>query len=95
MMRGGVARLEEIDHRAGDARVACASASCSTTVVSQSCAFSFSRAWLLGSRHPGADQRPVVVAAGVEQVVEIDRLMRAMKIADAEMHDAGRELGAS
>jgi hypothetical protein len=27
----------------------------------------------------------------IEQVVEIDRLMRAMKIADAEMHDARRK----
>ncbi len=42
--------------------------------------------------HAGADERPIVVAPGAEQVVEIDRLMGAMKVADAEMHDAGAEL---
>ena len=30
----------------------------------------------------------------VEQVVEINGLVRAMKIADTEMHDAGLEPGA-
>ena len=35
-----------------------------------------------------------MVAAGVEKIVEIDRLMRAMEIADAEMHDAGAKVGA-
>ena len=34
---------------------------------------------------------PVVVAAGIEQVVEIGRLMGTVKIADAEMQDAGRQ----
>ena len=37
--------------------------------------------------------RPVVVAAGVEQIVEIDRLMGAVEIADAEMHDARPQVG--
>ena len=41
----------------------------------------------------GADDGPVVVAAQVEQIVEIDAEMGAMKIADAEMHDARRQIG--
>ena len=65
------------------------SASCSTTVVSQSCSLSFSRIATSGVAHARSDDRPVVIAAGVEEIVEIDRLMRAMKIADAEMNDAG------
>ena len=44
---------------------------------------------LLALEHAGADDRPVMAVAGIEQVVEIDRLVRAMEIADAEMHDAG------
>ena len=87
--RGDIAGLDEIDHRAGDARTSVVSASCSTTVVSQSCSPSFSRIVHVGVAHAGADDRPIVVAAGVEQIVEIDRLMRAMKIADADMNDAG------
>ena len=43
--------------------------------------------------HAGADERPIMVASGAEQVVEIDRLVRAVKVADAEMHDARAELG--
>ena len=42
---------------------------------------------------PGADDRPVMVAAGVEKIVEIDGLMGAMEIADTEMDDAGRQIG--
>ena len=63
--------------------------SCSTTVVSQSCACELVAARLLAVEHAGADERPVVVEAGIEQIVEIDRLVRAMEIADAEMQDAG------
>ena len=63
--------------------------SCSTTVVSQSCSSSFLAADLLAVEHAGADQRPVMVVPGIEEVVEIDGLVRAMEIADAEMHDAG------
>ena len=32
-------------------------------------------------------------APGIEQIVEIDRLVGAVEIADAEMHDAGRQVG--
>ncbi len=46
---------------------------------------------LLGLEDAGADQRPVVADARIEQIVEIDGLVRAMEIADAEMHDAGLE----
>ena len=41
--------------------------------------------------HAGADDRPVVVTSHAEQVVEIDGLMRAVKIADSEMQDAGAQ----
>ena len=41
--------------------------------------------------HPGAEERPVEVAAGVEQVVEIDGLMRPVEIADPDMQDAGAQ----
>ena len=68
--------------------------SCSTTVVSQSCSSSFCAADLLAVEHAGADQRPVMIAAGVEEVVEIDGLMGAVEIADAEMQDAGAQIGA-
>jgi len=36
-----------------------------------------------------------VIKPGVEQIVEIDRLMRPVEIADADMNDAGGKLGAS
>ena len=58
-------------------------------MVSQSCSSSLSRPTCVAVEHAGADERPVVVAPGIEQVVEIDRLMGAVEIADAEMHDAG------
>ena len=51
-------------------------------------------AGLLAVEDAGADDRPVVVEPGIEQVVEIDRLMRAVEVADAEMQDAGLERGA-
>ena len=68
--------------------------SCSTTVVSQSCSCKLGAADLLALEDAGADQRPVMADAGIEQIVEIDGLVRAMEIADAEMHDAGLERGA-
>ena len=67
------------------------SASCSTTVVSQSCAFSASRIGAVGRRTPAPMIAQSMVLAGVEQIVEIDRLMGAVKIADADMHDARRQ----
>lgn len=39
-----------------------------------------------------ADDREVMVRSGVEEVVEINRLMGAVEIANAEMHDAGRKI---
>jgi hypothetical protein len=45
----------------------------------------------VGRHHAGADDCPVMRLAGVEQVVEIDRLVGAVEIADAEMHDAGSQ----
>ena len=49
---------------------------------------------LIGRAYAGAHQRPVVPLTQIEQRVEIDGLMGAMKIADAEMHNAGGETGA-
>ncbi len=43
----------------------------------------------VGRHHAGADDRPVMRLAGVEQVIEIDRLMSAVEVADPEMQDAG------
>ena len=70
-------------------RTVVASASCSTTVVSQSCACELLAHVDVGVAHARADERPVVVVAGVEQVVEIDRLMGAVEVADADVEDAG------
>ena len=47
---------------------------------------------LVGNAHAGPDQGPVAVDPQIEQRVEIDRLVGAMEIADAEMDDAGREV---
>ena len=74
----------------GDASVRLRLASCSTTVVSQSCAAELLAHGHVGLAHAGADDRPVAVAPGVEEVVEIDRLMGAMKIADADMDECPR-----
>ena len=46
---------------------------------------------LIARAHAGPEQRPVEMPAPVEQVVEIDRLMGAVKIADADMQDAGAQ----
>jgi hypothetical protein len=35
-----------------------------------------------------------MITPGVEQIVEIDRLMRAVKIADTDMNDAGAKVRA-
>src|SRR6185437_10301000 len=45
--------------------------------------------------HPRPYDRPVMIAAGVEEIVEIDRLVGAVKIADADMNDAGAKVAAS
>ena len=42
----------------------------------------------------GADDRPVAVAAGVHQPVEVDLEVGAVEVADAEVDDAGGEVGA-
>ena len=47
----------------------------------------------VGRHDAGSNQRPVVIGAAVEQGVEVDRLVGAMKIPDAEMENARRELG--
>ena len=82
-----VAGRQEVDHHAGDARLPVAG------VLLDHGGQPVLRlepgaAGLLALEHTGADQRPVMPLARVEQVVEIDRLVRAVEIADAEMHDA-------
>ena len=49
----------------------------------------------IGGADACADHRPIVAGTTVEEIVEIDGLMRAMKIADAKMKDARAEIGAS
>ena len=83
----GIAGHQEVDHDAGDAR-----AHVAAVLLDHGgqpvLLLELVAADLLAVEHAGPDDRPVMVVAGVEQIVEIDRLMRAMEIADAEMHDA-------
>ena len=44
---------------------------------------------LVVGSHAGADQRPLVVFAGIEEIVEVNRLMRAVKISDADVENTG------
>jgi hypothetical protein len=39
----------------------------------------------------GTDQRPIVVESEIEQIVEIDGLVRTVEISYTEMHDAGMQ----
>ena len=87
--RRGVAGGRKSIIDAGDA-CADAPASCSTTVVSQSCAARRSRIRRLRARTPAPTIAQSRSRPGVEQIVEIDRLVGAVEVADAEMHDAGR-----
>jgi hypothetical protein len=91
---GAVAGDQEIDHRAGHPRLHVA-------VVlldhrgQKILAREFFAPRPLALENPRPDQRPIAVDAGVEQIVEIDRLVRAMEIADAEMQDSGGEVAAA
>ena len=91
--RGGVARHDVVDHRADDA----------CRAVSGVLLDDGGQPVLRGQpvapgplalEDAGADDRPVAVHAAVEQRIEIDRLVRAVEIANAEMQDAGRQVGA-
>ena len=83
----------EIDHRAGDAGLGricfLLDDGCQPVLF-----FELLANVDIGVTNTGADNRPVMIAAGVEQIVEIDRLMRPVKIADANMNDAGAKIGA-
>ncbi len=79
---------QEVDHRAGDAGRVGLRRSSSITVDRQSCAFSAARIARIRRPHPGAADRPVAAQPLAHQVVEIDRLMRAVEIAEADMDDA-------
>jgi hypothetical protein len=46
---------------------------------------------LLAFEDAGPDDRPVVIVTRIEKIVEINRLMRPMEIADTEMQDAGAQ----
>ncbi len=48
---------------------------------------------IITATHTSADQRPIVPLTHSEQIVQIDSLVSAMKIADAEMHDARFQTG--
>ena len=93
MMAAAIPGHQEIDHDAGDAGLPVAGVLLDDG--GQPVLFlELLPSDLLAVEHAGADDRPVMTGAGVEQIVEIDRLVRAMEIADAEMHDAGRQRGA-
>ena len=85
-----IARHQEVDHRAGDAGAHMAAVLLDDR-GQPVLLFQLAAADLLAFEHAGADQRPVMADARIEQVVEIDGLVRAVEIADAEMHDAGFE----
>ena len=93
MMAARVAGHQVIDHRAGDARLHVPAVLLDhrgqPVLFGQLLA-----AGLFALEDAGADQRPVMIVSRIEQFVEIDRLMRAMEIADAEMQEAGLQLGA-
>jgi hypothetical protein len=65
--------------------------SCSTTVVRKSCAASLSRIRASDGITTGANDRPVQPMTLVEQVIKVDSLMGAVKVANPEMEDAGRQ----
>ena len=69
-------------------------ADCSTTVESRSWPGERVAHLHVVGGDAGADDGPVAVAAGVHQPVEVDLQVGAVEVADAEMHDAGREVGA-
>jgi hypothetical protein len=46
---------------------------------------------LIARTDAGPEQRPIEIPAPVEQVVEIDRLMGTVEIADADVQDAGAQ----
>ncbi|OIQ70133.1 hypothetical protein GALL_482580 [mine drainage metagenome] len=85
---GGVVglHLDKTDHRAGDARAVIAGVQLDhggEVVLRRK-----RRAHLgIAFAHTGANQRPVVAKARVEQVVQIDRLMGAVEGAGSEMDD--------
>lgn len=86
--RGRVAGLEVGDHGAGDMRAR-------AVVVlldhrrQEILRFELVAHDLVRWQDTRADDRPIAIASQVEKVIEIDRLMRAVEIADAEVHDAG------
>ena len=92
--RRDIVRPDKIDHRTGDADMR------RLRLLLDDCRQPVLFLKLLTDRdvriaHPRPDDRPVVIAPGVEQIVEIDRLMRAVKVADANMNDAGAKVRAS
>ncbi len=70
-------------------RTVVACASCSTTVVKLILRGELGAHVDVVFAHAGADDRPVVIASRSEQIVEIDRLMGAVEIADADVNDSG------
>ena len=90
-MRASVlADRDEIHHRPGDPRRAGVGAS-SVTVVSQSCPSRAAAHRSVAGAHAGADDSPVAAFAGPEQVVQVHGLVRPVKVADADMEDAGAQ----
>ena len=83
-----VARRQKIDHHAGDARLPVPGILLDDG-RQPVLLLKLRAARFFAIEYARADDRPVMPFARIEQIVEIDRLVRAMEIADAEMQDAG------
>ena len=91
--RGGIAGTEHFDHRARHARVRCTGGLLDHgrqpvlrgKIVAHG---------LIGSARANADHGEVVRQPLVHQPVEVDDLVRAVKVADTEVNDAGGQIGA-
>ncbi len=90
--RSDVEGLDEVDHRAGDAHRRCVGLLLDHRRQPVLRLELFAHVDV-GLAHARADDRPFMVGPGVEKVVEIDRLMGAVKVADADMDDARLEIG--
>ena len=89
MMRAGVARRQEVDHDAGDARRCMRPLPARPRWSASPAPAAFRGIVSSVERTPAPISAQSWSLPAIEQVVEIDRLMGAMEIADAEMHDAG------
>jgi hypothetical protein len=86
-MIAGIADRQDVDHRCGDARRRLV-----VVLLDHRRQEILRRSFSRIASSDGSTRRrqsPSRDPAGIEQIVEIDRLMGAVEIADAEVHDAG------